>query len=107
MNWGLEVVLIAFALVGYIGSGASLAVARYRTLDEGQIDVGMLGVAAMLLLFAGVCTFVAVGPFGVAAIGGIGVWTSYVLMARQIGMFAVETSVASEVVTIEQPHSRA
>lgn len=106
MNLGLEIVLIAFAIVGYVGSGASLAVARYRTIDEGQLDVGMLGVAAMLLLFAAVCTTVAVGAFGVAALGSISIWTSYVVMARQIGMFAIETPVAPEVL-IEQPHSRA
>jgi hypothetical protein len=90
MNLGLELVLLVFALVGFAGTGASLAVARYRRLDDGEADVGMLGVAAMLLLFGAVCTSVAVGVFGVPAIGGVVVWVSYISMARQIGLFAVE-----------------
>ena len=101
MNFGLEFVLITFALVGFIGAGASLAVARYRTLEDGKADVGMIGVAAMLVMFASVCTSVAVGPFGVAALGAIAIWASYVVMARQIGMFAVEIATPSELVVAQ------
>lgn len=101
MNLGLEFVLLVFALVGYVGTGASLAVARYRRLDDGEADVGMLGVAAMLLLFGAVCTSVAVGIFGVAAIGGVVIWVSYITMARQIGLFAIEVDAPLEPVAAQ------
>lgn len=90
MGMGLELVLLSFALIGYIGTGASLAVARYRLLDAGEWDYGMLGVGGMLLVFAAVCTSVAVGWLGVAAIGLVTIGISYVIMARQIGLFWVE-----------------
>jgi hypothetical protein len=101
MNLGLEVVLLVFALIGFVGTGASLAVARYRRLDDGQADVGMLGVAVMLLLFGSVCTSVAVGVFGVAAIGTVAIWMSYVLMARQIGLFSIEVDTPVEPVAAQ------
>jgi hypothetical protein len=96
MNLGLEIVLLLFALVGYIGTGASLAVARYRALDDGQIDVGMLGVALMLLIFGAICTAVAVGGYGILAVGGVATWASYVATARQIGLFAIDIATPSE-----------
>ncbi len=96
MNLGLEIVLLSFALVGYVGTGASLAVARYRSLDDGHTDAGMLGVALMLLIFGGICTSVAVGSFGVLAVGGVAIWASYVIMARQIGLFALDVGMPTE-----------
>jgi len=96
MNLGLELVLVAFALVGYAGTGSSLAVARYRALDSGEVDLGMLGVAVMLWLFAAVCTTVAVGWLGVISLGVIAMWLSYVLMARQIGLFSIEVQAPTE-----------
>lgn len=96
MHLGLELVLLSFALIGYIGTGASLAVARYRLLDAGELDYGMLGVGGMLLVFGAVCTSVAVGWLGVAAIGSVAIGISYVTMARQIGLFSVEVQPLSE-----------
>jgi hypothetical protein len=96
MNLGLEIVLVLFALVGYVGTGASLAVARYRALDDGQVDLGMLGVALMLWMFGAICTAVAVGVYGVLAVGGVSIWGSYVTTARQIGLFSVEVGAPSE-----------
>ncbi len=106
MNLGLEVVLLGFALIGYIGTGAALAVARYRLLEEGDQDFGMLGVAGMLFGFGAVCTSVAVGHYGVFGIGGIVVWASYVNMARQIGMFSIEVRLPTELTaaTESQPY---
>lgn len=101
MSFGLEFVLITFALVGYLGAGASLAVARYRTLEDGKADIGMMGVAGMLIMFAAVCTSVAVGLFGVAALGLIAIWTSYVVMAGQIGLFSVEIATPAEPVAAQ------
>jgi len=65
----------------------------------------MLGVAAMLVLFGAVCTTVAAGWLGVPALGGIAIWTSYVLMARQIGLFSIEVIPPFEPAP-EQPQSR-
>jgi hypothetical protein len=96
MNLGLEIVLLLFALVGYAGTGASLAVARYRSLDDGHMDFGMFGVALMLLTFGVICTTVAVGGHGILAVGGVAVWASYVTMARQIGLFSIEVGAPPE-----------
>ena len=107
MGPGLKLILLVFALIGYGGTGASLAVARFRALDEGQADVGMLGVAAMLVLFGAVCTTVATGWLGVPALGGVAIWTSYIVMARQIGLFNIEVIPPVEPTPEPQPRSRA
>lgn len=90
MTTGLRIVLLLFALVGYIGAGAALAAARYRRLVEGERDVGMFGVAFMLLFFGSLCTMVGVGVSGVAAVGLVFLWASYMVMAQHLGMFQVE-----------------
>jgi len=91
---GLDIILLLFALVGFGGTGASLAVARSRWLDEGDRDLGMWGVAGMLLVFGGLCTLVATGVSGVCAFGSVVVWGSYVLMAQHLGVFRVEVRVS-------------
>ncbi len=90
MGAGLDVILLLFALVGFGGTGASLAVARSRWLDEGDRDLGMWGVAAMLLVFGALCTLVATGLPGVCAFGSVAIWGSYVFMAQHLGVFRVE-----------------
>jgi len=87
---GLDIILLLFALVGFGGTGASLAVARSRWLDEGDRDLGMWGVAGMLLVFGALCTLVATGVSGVCAFGSVVIWGSYVLMAQHLGVFRVE-----------------
>lgn len=90
MGTGLRVVLLVFALVGFAGAGASLAVSRYRQWTDGERDMGMLGVAAMLLVFGILCTAVAAGFAGVVAFGGVASWASYIMMAQHLGVFRVE-----------------
>jgi len=102
---GLRLVLLLFALVGFGGAGASLAVARYRYMAEGERDLGMLGVAAMLLTFGALCTTVGVGWMGVPAFGGVVLWVSYVLMAGHLDLFRIETH-PSERSTSEAEESR-
>jgi uncharacterized membrane protein len=92
MTTGLRVVLLLFALVGYLGAGAALAAARYRRLAENERDVGMFGVALMLFFFGALCTMVGVGVLGVAAVGAVVLWASYAVMAQHLGMFQVEVS---------------
>src|SRR5690606_30581577 len=91
MSESLRIILLLFALVGYAGTGASLAVNRYRRLTEGERDVGMVGVAAMLFIFGMLCTTVGVGLAGVPAVGGVVIWASYTFMAQHMGMFTIET----------------
>ncbi|HLU26393.1 MAG TPA: hypothetical protein VKZ58_11885 [Longimicrobiales bacterium] len=91
MSESLRIILLLFALVGYAGTGASLAVNRYRRLTEGERDVGMVGVAAMLFIFGMLCTTVGVGLAGVPAFGGVVIWASYTFMAQHMGMFTIET----------------
>jgi threonine/homoserine efflux transporter RhtA len=90
MTHGLQLVLLIFAAVGYAGAGISVAVSRQRKLMEGARDLGMLGVAGMLLLFAILCTVVSAGLFGVLAFGGVVGWASYLFMAQRIGLFRIE-----------------
>ncbi|HEX7052208.1 MAG TPA: hypothetical protein VF188_18510 [Longimicrobiales bacterium] len=90
MTEGLRLLLLLFALIGFGGAGASLAVARYRRLEDGARDLGMLGVAGMLLTFGVLCTAVAAGLAGILAFGGVVVWASYALMGQHIGLFRIE-----------------
>lgn len=90
MTQGLQFVLLIFSALGYAGAGVSLAVSRQRKLTEGSRDLGMLGVAGMLLLFAVLCTVVSVGLLGVLAFGGIVLWASYLFMAQRLGLFRIE-----------------
>lgn len=92
MTYGLQLVLLLFALFGYGGAGTSMAVARYRRMSDGERDLGMFGVAVLLLLFGALCTAVAVGISGVFAFGGVTVWAGYVFMAQHLGLFQVEAN---------------
>lgn len=87
---GMRLMLLVFALVGFAGAGAALAVARYRLMTEGERDLGLAGIALMFLTFGALCTTAASGLFGVIAFGGIVVWASYLLMARRLGLFQIE-----------------
>jgi hypothetical protein len=87
---GMRVMLLIFALVGFAGAGAALAVARYRFLGAGERDLGLGGIAAMFLVFGTLCTVAASGLFGVLAFGGVVIGASYVLMARRLGLFRIE-----------------
>ena len=87
---GMRLMLLVFALVGFAGAGAALAVARYRLLSEGERDLGLGGIALMFLIFGALCTTAASGLFGVLAFGGVAVWASYLLMARRLGLFHIE-----------------
>lgn len=90
MSYGLQLVLLVFAVVGFGGTGDALAVARHRRLTDGERDLGMLAVAAMLCVFGTLCTIVAVGLAGVFAFGGVVLWAAYVFMAQHMGIFRVE-----------------
>jgi threonine/homoserine efflux transporter RhtA len=100
MTFSLQLVLLLFALVGYAGSGASLAVLRQRRVTDGEYDVGMAGIAGMLFVFGALCTMVGVGPVGVLAFGGVVLWASYVIVAQRLGVFSVE--VASSAPPVEE-----
>jgi fatty acid desaturase len=86
----VKIVLLLFAALGFAGAGAALAIGRLRELTEGEADVGMRALAFVLCIFSGACTISAAGYLGVAAFGGVVVWTSYVLCAQHVGVFRVE-----------------
>ena len=54
MTLELGIILLLFATVGFAGAGAAIALARSRAL-ESEHDLGMLGVAMLLLGFAALC----------------------------------------------------
>lgn len=82
--------LLVFALIGFAGAGAALAVARYRLMTEGERDLGLGSISLMFLAFGALCTIAASGLFGVLAFGGVTVWASYLLMARRLGLLEIE-----------------
>jgi hypothetical protein len=87
---GMRLMLLLFALVGFAGAGAAVAVARHRFIAEGQKDLGLWGIAGMFFIFGALCTLAASGLFGVLAFGGVAVWASYLLMAQRLGLFTIE-----------------
>lgn len=87
----MRFMLLLFALVGFAGAGAALAVARSRFIAEGERDLGLGGIAAMFAIFGALCTLAASGLFGVLAFGGVAVWASYLLTAQQLGLLTIET----------------
>ncbi len=96
MTTGLRFILLVFALVGFAGTGASLAIARQRQLADGERDLGMVGVAAMLFVFGALCTAVGAGLSGILAFGGVVLWAAYVITADRIGMFKVAAAGVEE-----------
>jgi hypothetical protein len=102
MTTGLRLILLLFALVGYTGAGASLAVSRHRLAIDGESDVGMLAVAVMLFVFGSLCTVVAAGMAGVFAFGAVVLWIAYVATAQRMGLFQVE-SARLETTPTEEP----
>lgn len=105
MTSGLRIVLVCFAVIGFTGAGASLAVARQRYVTDRESDLGMLAVSVMLLVFAALCTAVAAGTSGVLAFGGVVLWASYVVTAQRVGLFRVEVS-RHEESAVEGPRQR-
>lgn len=91
MTAGLQLVLLVFAVIGFAGTGASLAVARGRYVKDGERDAGMIGVAVMMFVFGSLCTMVGSGILGVVAFGGVMLWVGYVVTAQRVGLFRIET----------------
>jgi hypothetical protein len=96
MTAGLHVILLFFALVGFGGTGASLAVANSRRKVDGERDTGMLGVAIMLFVFGALCTAIGSGILGVLAFGGVVTWVGYVVTAQRMGIFQIESGFPAE-----------
>ena len=96
MTMGLRFILLVFALVGFAGTGASLAIARQRHLTDGDRDLGMIGVAGMLFVFGALCTAVGTGFSGVFAFGGVVLWAAYVMTSERIGLFTVSAAHVEE-----------
>lgn len=90
---GIRFLLLLFALLGFAGAGAALAMARHRARIEEQRDLGLFGIVGMFLTFGILCTLAASGLFGILAFGGVIVWASYVLMAQRIGLFNIEARI--------------
>src|SRR5690606_25992102 len=98
---GLHVVLLTFAVIGFGGAGAAVAVARGRLIREGEYDAGVIGVAVMMLVFGSLCTMVGSGLIGVVAFGGLMAWLGYVITAQHVGIFRIETGWLEETCAAE------
>lgn len=103
---GVRLLLLLFALVGFAGAGGALAMARHRGRTEGDRDFGLLGIAAMFILFGVLCTLAASGVFGVLAFGGVATWGSYLLTAQRVGLFSIEARAAAPVEPEPTEHQR-
>jgi fatty acid desaturase len=91
MMYGMRIMLLTFAMVGFGAAGAAMAVARYRLLGEGERDFGLVAIAAVFAIFGSLCTIAASGLFGVIAFGGVVAWCSYLLTGQRLGLFSIET----------------
>jgi hypothetical protein len=91
MTAGLHMILLVFAVIGFTGTGAALAVARGRYVHEGERDIGMMGVAGMMFMFGVLCMSIGSGLLGVAAFGGVMLWVGYIVAAQRVGLFRIET----------------
>lgn len=105
MTAGLQLVLLVFAVIGYAGTGAALAVARARYVNQGERDAGMFSVALMMFLFGSMCTMVGSGLIGVIAFGGVILWVGYVVAAQRVGLFRIETGWLEEACPAEPRHT--
>lgn len=92
MSQVIVLMLMLFATVGFAGAGVAYAVARARELEEAESDIGMRAVSMLLLVFAAVCTFVALGLSAIFAFGGVIAWFSYVVSAQRVGVFWLQPS---------------
>ena len=85
-----RLLLLLFGMIACAGAGAAFALARYRRANEARPDNPMVGLAGVLAAFAAMCMSAAAGWTGVLAIGGAVSFTSYVLTAREIGLFEID-----------------
>ena len=99
-----RLLLLLFGVIGFAGAGAALALARHRRANEARTDNAMEGLAAVLGAFAALCTSAAAGWTGVPALGGAVSLASYVLTAREIGLFEIETSPAEDLEEATREH---
>ena len=82
--------LLIFAGVAFAGAGAALAIMRQRNAEQGEHDVGLALVVAMLAVFGGLCAILSAGFAAIFGFGGVVMWAAYVMTANRIGMFKVE-----------------
>jgi nitrogen fixation/metabolism regulation signal transduction histidine kinase len=92
VSQAVVIMLMLFATVGFAGAGVAYAVARAREQEEAESDLGMRAVAMLLLVFAAVCTFVALGFSAIFAFGGVISWFSYMVSAQRVGVFRLQPS---------------
>jgi hypothetical protein len=92
MVYGMRMMLLIFAMIGFSAAGAALAVTRHRVLVEDERDYGLTAIAVMFALFGTLCTTAASGIFGVLAFGFVVAWASYLLMGQRLGLFSIQTS---------------
>lgn len=96
MTLELGFILLLFATIGFAGAGAALALARSRAL-EADHDLGMFGVAVLLLGFAALCAAVLGGLAAVLAVGSVVTWAGYLFTAQRAGLFEVHCGPLGEV----------
>jgi hypothetical protein len=102
MTIGLAAILVVFSMLAYGGAGGCLAVARGRAAEH-ERDLGMVGVATLLLGFGILCSAVLGGIAAVLALGAPGVAGVYLFTAQRLGLFQVRSGPLTEV-TAEESH---
>ena len=105
MTVELAAILLVFSTIGYGGAGAALAIAHNRAREEPERDLGMLGVATLLLGFAALCSGVLGGIPAVVAVGMPVTAASYLFTAQRLGLFQVRCGPLGEVPAEEPRHT--
>lgn len=90
MTAGLSMMLLVFSGVAFAGAGAALGILRFRHLESGESDAGLVSVIAMLVVFGSLCALLGAGFGAVLGFGGVVLWVSYVLTAQRVGLFRIE-----------------
>ena len=102
MTVGLAALVLLFGMLAYGGAGACAAVARARAVEH-EREVGMMGVAALLLGFGVLCSVVLGGVAAALAIGAPAAVATYLLTAQRAGLFRLESGPLGEV-PVEESH---
>jgi hypothetical protein len=87
----VRIIVLACAAASFAGTGASVAIRRFRTLEEMPDDQGFTAIAGMLFVAGTLCAGLAGGLSAIPAILVPVGCAAYALTAQRLGVFRIET----------------